>query len=195
MHLHLRYCKRITDAGVDAIANGMQHLYSLDLSFCSKVTVRAVCSLLEWRRESLAELRLRECRQLQITQEPDDFLTGDYDRRGTQQQQQNVPRTGPDGQAILKSLRSPAGYSRIRSSTDNAPVVEESHLSMLDLRCCSGQPDICCPYPDNSAFVRGLAVLGFQQKAPGFFARPAKWNDKMQTRLVDQLDTNRCTNL
>lgn len=176
--LHLRYCKRITDAGVIAVANGLENLYSLDLSFCSRVTSRSICALLDARRETLSELRLQECRQLRIANDPSDF--DDYGN-GLRGARQNIAL---DGQVILKSLRSPGG--RLRSTN----LQQESILSLLDLRCCGGQPIIEVGYSDKDAFVRGMKALQFEQKAPGFFARPARWNERVQARLLEQLDKN-----
>ncbi|CAB9516057.1 F-box and leucine-rich repeat protein [Seminavis robusta] len=162
LHLHLRYCKRLTDIGVSAIARGMNMLYSLDLSFCSRITAASICELLDLRRETLSELRLQECRQLLIARDPDDV--DDHNnrralRRQQQQQQARQSRPDRDGQSILRSLRS-----------------SKSSLSMLDLRCCGGHPRIDTAYPENETFVKGMIRLGFQQKTPGFFARPAQWN-------------------
>ena len=171
VHLHLRYCKRLTDVGVNAIANHM-NLYSLDLSFCSKVTSQSICNLLELRHETLAELRLQECRQLKIVRDPDD------DNGMPPQRNRNQNRGGEDGMAILRSLRSPTGI------LGTAP----SNLSMIDLRCCGGHEHIHKIYPESDPFVRGMVALQFRQKTPGFFARPARWNDRMQARLLAQLE-------
>jgi hypothetical protein len=160
LHLHLRYCKRLTDHGVNAIAGGLKMLYSLDLSFCTKLTVSSICTLLDLRRETLSELRLQECRQLLIARDPEDDVD-DNSRRG--QQQVLRPRPDRDGQSILRSLRSPT-----------------SSLSMLDLRCCGGQRNINVGYLESENFVRGMIRLNFQQKTPGFFARPAQWNASIQ---------------
>jgi hypothetical protein len=153
------------------------NLYSLDLSFCSRVTSRSICALIESRYETLAELRLQECRQLKIV--PDD----DDDDGGLQRLnmgRNGAIRGGTDGQAILRSLRSPTG-----------PLgAAESNLSMLDLRCCGGHQRIDVDYPASDPFVRGMEALQFQQRTPGFFARPARWNESMQARLQEQLQTN-----
>jgi hypothetical protein len=163
LHLHLRYCKRLTDNGVNAIASGLKMLYSLDLSFCTKVTVASICTLLDLRRETLSELRLQECRQLLIARDPEDNVE-EYHRRG--QEQVLGPRPDRDGQLILRSLRSPS-----------------SSLSMLDLRCCGGQRNINVAYLESENVVRGMMRLNFQQKTPGFFARPAQWNASIQASV------------
>lgn len=66
VHLHLRYCKRLTDAAVIAITKSMPNMYSLDLSFCTRITVQSISNLLEIRSSTLSELRLRNCHQLSI---------------------------------------------------------------------------------------------------------------------------------
>lgn len=87
-HLNLRYCKRLTDTGVNAIAQQMRDLYALDLSFCTKVTVASLFNLLEIRGRTLAELRIQNCRKLDIALNP------------------NGPGDGGDGRMILSALRS-----------------------------------------------------------------------------------------
>jgi hypothetical protein len=62
----MRYCKRITDTGLETVALNMNELYSLDLSFCNRITPSSLHDLLRARRDSLAELRLKNCSQLQI---------------------------------------------------------------------------------------------------------------------------------
>jgi len=155
---------RLTDGGVIAIANGMRSLFSLDLSFCSKLTSQSICTLLELRYETLSELRLQECRQLKIAHDPDND-EGNMDRRGGR----CVAISSRDGQAILKSLRSPAGRRRFQPGINPA---EESNISMLDLRCCGGQPSSQVAFPESDQFVRGMTALQFKQKTPGFFQRP-----------------------
>lgn len=64
MHLQLRYLRRITDVCLEQIVQNMTALYSLDLSFCTKLTVGGLTQLLCLR--TLAELRLYSCRQLEV---------------------------------------------------------------------------------------------------------------------------------
>lgn len=61
-HLSLRYCRRITDDSVDAITERLVDLQTLDLSFCTKVTIASLITLLEARGRILTELRLQQCR-------------------------------------------------------------------------------------------------------------------------------------
>ena len=65
VHLDLRYLRRITDASLESIAHRMR-LFSLDASFCTKLTIRGLAQLLTERCTSLAELRLFSCRQLNV---------------------------------------------------------------------------------------------------------------------------------
>mmetsp|Transcript_32850 Transcript_32850/g.75631 ORF Transcript_32850/g.75631 Transcript_32850/m.75631 type:complete len:174 (-) Transcript_32850:1808-2329(-) len=149
-HLHLRYCKKITDDGVNAITNSMTNIYSLDLSFCTRITAAAILNMFELRQDSLTELRLQNCSQLDITP----------DRRRL-----DFPGILGDGQAgrtILNALR----------STDTM-------LSTLDLRSCGGQPSPSIGYRDEDVFVEGMHTLGFRQTLPGFFlaSSPLECND------------------
>jgi hypothetical protein len=159
--LHLRYCKCITDAGVLAIAQSMTDLYSLDLSFCTKVTISALVSLLEIRGRSLAELRLQACCQFEIARDPN----GPIVRRGAQYD------GGYSGRQILAALRS---HDR------------QCCLSVLDVRMCTGQPSMTTGYPDHDPFVREMAKLSFEQNVPGVFVRPARWNPHVE-RLLGKL--------
>lgn len=176
-HLYMRYCKRLTDAGINAIANAMVNLYSLDLSFCTKLTRSSICNLLESRRETLSELRLQECRQLEIVHDAEGYEMG----RG---RQGHISQGARDGQAILKSLKSPIG-----SYLRNTSAAQESNLSILDIRSCGGQPSTDSIYPHSDPFVRGMLSLNFEQRTPGFFARPARWNAIVQCHLLQQLDS------
>ncbi|VEU39830.1 unnamed protein product [Pseudo-nitzschia multistriata] len=150
-HLHLRYLKRITDASVGAIALGLRDLYSVDLSFCSRVTATGVYRLLHERRDSLAELRLASCRGLQIG------------RLGPDRGRTPGRRSGHHDHAghwILNALR-----RRPHSTVDHP-------LCLLDARGCGGQPAANLPYPEDDPFVGGMAALGFSQAFPGCFSRP-----------------------
>ena len=62
-HLNLRYLRRLTDSSLYAIARKAKVIYSLDLSFCTKVSAEAVGSLL-FSLPGLSELRLLSCTQL-----------------------------------------------------------------------------------------------------------------------------------
>ena len=157
-HLHLRYCKRVTDAGINAITNGMQDLYSLDISFCTLVSIASVLNLLEIRAGTLSELRLRGCTQLNIS------MIG--------QSNTNGEGNANAGNVILGVLRSNA---------------DENCLCILDVRSCGGHAKADENYSDDDPFVEGMKSLHFQQVVPGFFSRPARWNEKILQRLSDGL--------
>jgi hypothetical protein len=64
IHLHLRYLRRITDCSINAIASSMTQLYSIDLSFCNRITSSAIQHLLCTLTFGLAEIRLFHCHQI-----------------------------------------------------------------------------------------------------------------------------------
>jgi hypothetical protein len=156
-HLHLRYCQKITDTGLRIIADRMQDLYALDLSFCTKVTVSGIYHLLETRGDVLAELRLWGCRMLDIASNP---ITP-FSNEG-----------GYAGRQILAVLRLLHRQHR------------HCGLSILDLRLCQGMPRLEQGYSDDDAFVKGMKALAFEQKVPGFFSRPVMWNHEVQKRIL-----------
>jgi hypothetical protein len=136
----------------------MNNLYSLDLSFCTRVTAASIFNLLEIRHYCLSELRLKTCTKLEIAYDPDGppLLRG----AGT---------GGGAGRLILNAIRCNADHS----------------LCVLDVRECGGQPNISNPYPESDPFVTGMKVLQFEQRVPGFFCRPARWSS-VHRQLVDQ---------
>jgi len=160
-HLHLRYCKRMTDVGIGAIAGAMPDLYSLDLTFCTRVTAAGVRTLLDIRGNSLSELRLQSCRSLVFVRDPDDPATA-------------AERSADAGRLVLNALKSRG---------------ETCCLAVLDVRRCGGHefgPDFDEGYPAGDQFARGMASLGFEQSYPGYFSRPARWNSKIQQKLAGQ---------
>eukprot|EP00536_Pseudo-nitzschia_multiseries_P002848 jgi/Psemu1/6412/gm1.6412_g len=154
-HLHLRYLKRITDTALVAIALKLRDLFSLDLTFCSKVTATGIYRLLDELRDSLVELRLRSCRGLQIGKSNH----GDDDRRRIPGRQDNANYHNHAGHWVLNALR-----RRPHSKIDHT-------LRLLDVRGCGGQPGHNLPYKEGDPFVKGLSALNFTQKVPGFFSR------------------------
>jgi hypothetical protein len=66
VHLQLRYVRRITDRSIDAISSRLSGLFSLDVSFCTKLTAGGLTKLLRERSDSLSELRIFSCRQLNL---------------------------------------------------------------------------------------------------------------------------------
>ena len=167
-HLHLRYVRRITDASVDAIAANMHHISSLDLSFCTRITHQSLVNLLETRYMTLSELRLYSCHQLDMTVPL------------LQQQQRNIAQRDESVAQLLLDAIKLHGH-------DNC-------LNILDVRGCKSEPRRgAVPRGDDQVFIRGMAGVKFEQKIPGFFVRPARWNSDVQKRLAQQLimDTTR----
>ena len=64
-HLNLRYLRKITSASLESIASGLKQLYSLDVSFCVKLSDTSVGGLL-LDLPGLSELRLFSCTQLSV---------------------------------------------------------------------------------------------------------------------------------
>jgi hypothetical protein len=154
-HLCLRYCKRVTDDGVNAIANRMQNLYSLDLSFCTHISSSCIVNLLELRHESLFELRLQHCTQLNIVSQNRTEL-------------QRNAGDGRDGLAIYQVVLS---------------LGKSLALNMLDLRNCATHFGMHELLPINDPFVKGMLGQRFEQQYPGLFVRSATLNATAQLRL------------
>ena len=110
IHLQLRYLRRITDESLDAISLGLACLYSLDVSFCNKLTLGGLSKLLKERCDTLSELRLFSCKQLNL-----------------------------DGGSLTSNERNEAGGigGGRRLSQVLKSVQHSSILSILDVRGCS----------------------------------------------------------
>ncbi|KAL7443793.1 hypothetical protein ACHAXH_007366 [Discostella pseudostelligera] len=109
LHLQLRYVRRITDASLKSISQCMPWLYSLDVSFCTQLTIEGVSQLLIERCNSLSELRLYSCRNLNIEATNDGRDAG------------GAPRIVSGGRQLARALQTVRGASI---------------LSFLDLREC-----------------------------------------------------------
>jgi hypothetical protein len=157
-HFDLRYLKRITDTAIVAIALNLRDLFSLDLTFCNKLTAEGIYRLLDELRDSLVELRLKSCRSLQIGT-PQHEVINEQRRMIGQQRNNNHDHAG---HWILNALRRPP-----HCKTDHS-------LCLLDVRECGGQPATALPYPENDPFVKGMSALNFEQRVPGFFRRNTK---------------------
>lgn len=140
----------------------MKWLYSLDLSFCSRVTSEAIVNLLEFRRDTLTELRLQNCSHMDITGDP----RGGHDSNGS------FARDGLAGRALLNALRSGGSHGQ---------------LSVIDLRQCGGHRNVNEGYPCGDPFVQGMWALRFKQTVPGFFQRPTRPNHQMYNDLMANL--------
>lgn len=115
-----------------------------------------IVGLLETRGACLAELRLESCRHLSIGQERD--------------ARRSQADPGSTGLAIVQTLQR---------------MGEACCLSALDVRDCSGQR----AHPNNGyasedPFVQGMVSLGFAQRVPSYFERPARWNAAVEQRLM-----------
>jgi hypothetical protein len=147
-HLQARYCKRMTDTGLTALSHQLTGLYSLDLSFCTRLSSSAIVELLHVRAHSLVELRLQSCKN---------FSIGSY-------KDLRRPHVDPgsSGRAIVTVLQT---------------LGPTSCLSALDVRDCGGQSTSTTPrqsqggYLPDDPFVQTMNDLGFQQRVFGYFAR------------------------
>jgi hypothetical protein len=137
----------------------MKHLYSLDLSFCSRVTFAALLNLLEIRQETLTELRLQSNPHLDVAR----------DLRHHSEFPGNNSGEGRVGLAILHCLQA-AG--------------KRSNLSVLDLRGCGGFRSET-GYPSDDPFVLGMSTLQFKQPIDGFFQRPNRPNPELYDLLLN----------
>ena len=115
LHLQLRYLRRITDDSIESISAMLPNLYSLDVSFCTKLTVGAIAKLLQERSESLAELRLFSCRQLNL------------EGRSVSSNARGIRGGMPNGRRLAQALL---------SSRQNCI------LSILDLRKCDDETSL-----------------------------------------------------
>lgn len=155
-HLNLNYCKKLTDVSINAIAQSMGMIFSLDLGFCTNISETALCTLLETRGDVLSELRLRWCWTLDLGTQP------------------GVPAT--------------RGVHRAGWQMLNAIAVSgmNSRLSILDVRHCKSRVGPHEAFPETDSFVQRMKSLGFDQKIPGFFVRPTRWNETVEQLLIDQ---------
>lgn len=162
-HLHLGYCKQLIDNSINAIATQMKDIYSLDVSFCTHITISSISTLLQTRSKSLAELRLKHCRQIEI---------------GIPLLSINEENSyGIDGKKILDILQSSSNST-------------SSCLSILDVRFCGSQNQTFLSnggYHINDPFVDGMLQFNFEQKVPGFFVRKAQWNYNVHNRFVQSI--------
>jgi len=159
-HFHLRYCKMLSDVSIYAISRVMQSMYSLDLSFCTKPSARAIADLLEERADTLFELRLLHCHQLNIL--------------GTPDRNRGEETMGMASALILKSLRS--------TSATNC-------LCVLDARHCTGQQRQnrrnASAEPSRSSFSSLMADMSFEEKSPAFFTRAVRWDAAVESSLEE----------
>ena len=146
---------------MDAIALNMPNLYSLDLSFCSRLSAAAIVRLLDLHWRTLAELRLQSC-NLEISNMDQDT--------GRLHSKSNA------GRQILHSLRRHGGGvdgsgGCCLSVLDVRPSLVGSHDGVL---------------ADDDPFVKGMKTLSFAQTVPCCFVRPARWNPQVEQVLSNQ---------
>ena len=156
MHLQLRYLCRITDASLDSISYRMTGLYTLDVSFCSKLTVKGLAHLLRDRCNSLMELRVYSCRQLNLEGGGSAMNDGNNNRRSGV----------VGGRQLVQALRA---------------VQPDSTLSFLDLRNCQTRHE---PFARDDVFLNGMIDLGFHEALHGLFIRRIQWNEGVKKQIV-----------
>jgi len=169
LHLQLRYLRRITDASLEYISHRMSGLYSLDVSFCTKLTVGGLARLLTEKCSSLSELRLYSCRQLDVEGGSLMMMNNGGGGGGRNNNGGNNGHGGVGGgRRFVQALRSLRG---------------RSILSLLDLRECQHHE----PFARDDVFLDGMAGLGFDETLHGLFVRPARWNGEVMRQLVANL--------
>lgn len=148
-HLMLRYCMRVTDAGVQAIAHSLRSLFSLDLSCCPNVTSASLAELLLLSASHLAELRIARCRGLDLATRPEIHRRYRHHPPG---------EMGDAGNVILKALRRP-----------------DCRLSLLDVSTGGhyAEEQLNEQDEDLQLFASAVESLGFTHRPAGFFSRPS----------------------
>ena len=171
MHLQLRYLKLITDTSLECVAQKMTSLYSLDVSFCTKLSVGGVVRLLT-ESKSLAELRLYSCRQLDVEGGGGlpmmNGVGGNHGRNGA--------GAGNNGRRFVRALKSADMQRELKAGT----------ISFLDLRGCQQHE----PFIRDELFLNGMAALGFAEAMRSLFVRPAGWNKQLKRQLMVNLSNH-----
>ena len=164
-HLNLRSCRMISDGAIHIVSHGMRTLYTLDISFCPKVTISSVCLLLRLRGDTMAELSLRQCHSIYLS------LIAAGNR---EDEQVDAVRSHNEEEMALPC--------------DDIVCSLESHgrrcsLSVLDMRYECG---ITSTRAGELLIAEDLLSLGFCQGPVGYFHRPAIWNQSVARRLISQ---------
>lgn len=130
-HFWLRYCKRITDAGILSIAHNMFRLESLDLTLCNRITITSISELL-LRVSGLSELRLVGCKGLDLVHEE----SGELNRAG---------------QELLRSLRRPESHLSVldvaHCTTGNASRSLQVFVAAMESLGFAHHPQGCFSRP------------------------------------------------
>jgi hypothetical protein len=108
---------------VNAITNGMQDLYSLDLSFCSRISSASILNLLEIRSSTLSELRISNCSQLRISMS-DQSNTGTGGNANTGRIILNLLQYSNDALSILDVSRCGGLSNADERYSDDDPFVQ-----------------------------------------------------------------------
>jgi hypothetical protein len=185
-HLFLRYCKRLTDNAVDAIALNMPNLFSLDLSFCSRLSAAAIVRLLDWRWETLAELvsvdyPFLERFTVSMTFTDTIFDSHHHISLSFQQRLQscNLQLSNIHLDTGRLHSNSHAGRQILYSLRRHG---DGCCLSVLDLRPSLGNAVLA----ENDPFVQGMKALSFEQPVQLCFVRPSRWNPQIEQFVVNQ---------
>lgn len=191
-HLHLRYLRLLTDSGVRLIARHMKELYSLDLSFCTKISCDGVYDLLETRHDSLSELCLKSCRNLEISvprrgpdgRFPDQASGGTFDNHLRRFRPNRFDGQGDFSNTTIgrRNLATNAGHWILNSLR---PRGVDHALCILDVRCCGGK-SFDYRYNDTlDDFSTGMSALKFEQRVAGYFVRPV--GPERRQRVVQRI--------
>ena len=152
-HINLRYLLQLTDICTPALVDKMINLRSIDLSFCAKLSTASLTHVIK-NAPALTELRLWNCRQIDLTIQQSFDLAQDESNSNFDE----ADRNPADGRLLVRSIQS-------RS-------IEKSGLILLDLRKCVGHHRNHKMRKVDSTFLQDMSDLGFEQKAELFFTRP-----------------------
>lgn len=161
-HLHLRYLRHLTDTSLEAISANMKALYSLDLSFCSKLTATGLSNLLNLLAiRGLTELRLYNCSQL--------------DLRGIYKLADSLEDKVVDGEVKRSTLSlldvrkgRATGGNNLFNSNESVIVDGGRRVVYNDIR-------------------KKMKRMKFEEKLQGFLLRPTKWNNEMRERFIENM--------
>jgi F-box domain len=188
-HLHLRYLRLLTDRGLQIIGRHIHELFSLDLSFCTQITHDGVYDLLEARFESLTELCLKSCRNLEISiprRGPDgrfpDVVSNDSQNR-LHFRTNRFDGLGRNVSSGRRNLATNTGHWILNSLRPRGP---DHALCVLDVRCCDGK-SFDYRYDINDDFSTGMSALNFKQSVPGYFVRLGPIGSKRNQRAVSRI--------
>ncbi|GKZ00589.1 hypothetical protein MPSEU_001011100 [Mayamaea pseudoterrestris] len=152
-HLNLRYCRLISDNAVNVVAERMSHLHSLDVSFCPRLTASSISNLISLRGGTLAELSLRQCRNI---------CESLYGTRASQHRHE-----------LTALMDQQSGQSSNMVSHALITLGPRCNLSVFDVRYEGGQANDAL---NSDSLVKTLTSLGFVEATRGYFHRQTMWN-------------------